>query len=45
MQQAAVKLEFTAIKGVAESRDELDAEAATEHADGKKEGSPGGDPA
>ena len=33
------------MEGVAKSGDELAAEDAAEHADGKKEGSPGGDPA
>src|ERR1035437_8605772 len=44
-QQAAVELEPTSMKGVAESGDELAAEDAAEHADGKKEGAPGGDSA
>jgi len=44
-QQAAVELEFTSLKGVAKSGDELAAEDAAEHADGQEEGTPGGDPA
>jgi hypothetical protein len=32
------------MEGVAESGDELAAEDAAEHADGQKEGTPGGDP-
>ena len=44
-QQAAVELEFTSMESVAKSGDELAAEDAAEHADGKKEGTPGGDPA
>jgi len=44
-QQAAVELELTAIEGVAKSGDELAAEDTAEHADGKEEGTPGGDPA
>lgn len=43
-QQAAVELEFTSLKGVAKSGDELAAEDAAEHADGQEEGTPGGDP-
>ena len=43
--QAAVELEFAAMEGAAESSDELAAEDAAEHANGKKEGTPGGDPA
>jgi hypothetical protein len=43
-QQAAVELERTSMKGVAESGDELAAEDAAEHADGQEEGAPGGDP-
>jgi len=38
-QQAAVELEFTSMEGHAKSGDELAAEDAAEHADGKKEGS------
>ncbi len=44
-QQAAVELELTAMEGVAKSGDELAAEDTAEHADGKEEGTPGGDPA
>src|SRR5271156_6161503 len=44
-QQAAVELEFTSMEGVAKSGDELAAEDTAEHADGKEEGTPGGDPA
>ena len=44
-QQAAVELEFTSKEGVAKSGDELAAEDTAEHADGKEEGTPGGDPA
>ena len=44
-QEAAVELKLTSMEGVAESSDELAAEDAAEHADGKKEGTPGGDPA
>ena len=44
-QQAAMELEFTAMEGVAESLDELAAEDTAEHADGKEERSPSGDPA
>ena len=43
--QAAVELEFAAMEGAAESSDELAAEDAAEHADGKEEGTPGRDPA
>ena len=43
--QAAVELKLAAMKCVAESSDELAAEDAAEHADGQKEGAPGGDPA
>ena len=44
-QQVAVELKLTSMKSVAQSGDELTAEDAAEHADGKEEGSPGGDPA
>ena len=44
-QQAAVELELTSMEGVAKSGDELAAEDTAEHADGKEEGTPGGDPA
>ena len=44
-QQASVELEFPSLKGVAKSGDELAAEDAAEHADGKEEGTAGGDPA
>src|ERR1019366_1125793 len=44
-QQTAVELEFTSLKGVAKSGDELAAENAAKHADGQEEGTPGGDPA
>jgi hypothetical protein len=44
-QEAAVELEITLMECVAKSFDELAAEATTEHADGQKEGAPGGDPA
>ncbi len=44
-QQAAVELELTSMEGVAKSSDELAAEDTAEHADGKEEGTPGGDPA
>ena len=40
-----MELEFTSLKGVAKSGDELAAEDAAEHADGEEEGTPGGDPA
>jgi hypothetical protein len=40
-----VELELTSMEGASESGDELAAEDSTEHADGKKEGTPGGDPA
>jgi len=43
-QQAAVELELTAMEGVAKSGDELAAEDAAKHADGKEEGTPGRDP-
>jgi len=43
-QEAAVELKLTSMKCVAESSDELAAEDAAEHADGQKEGTPGGDP-
>ena len=44
-QQAGVELELTSMEGVAKSGDELAAEDTAEHADGKEEGVPGGDPA
>ena len=44
-QQVAVELELTSMEGVAKSGDELAAEDTAEHADGKEEGTPGGDPA
>ena len=44
MQEVSVELERTLMEGVAKSGDELTAEDAAEHADGKKEGSAGGDP-
>ena len=44
-QQAAVELELTSMEGVAKSGDELAAKDTAEHADGKEEGTPGGDPA
>ena len=44
-QQAAVELKITPLKCVAKSFDELTAEDTAEHADGQKEGTPGGDPA
>ncbi len=40
-----MELEFTSMKRVAEFGDELAAEDAAEHADGKEEGAPCGDPA
>jgi len=40
-----VELELTSMEGASESGDELAAEDATEHADGKEKGTPGGDPA
>jgi len=45
VRQAAVELEFALVEGVAKSFDELAAEDAAEHADGKEEGAAGGDPA
>jgi hypothetical protein len=39
-----MELELTSMESVAKSGDELAAEDAAEHADGQKEGSPGGDP-
>ena len=44
-QQAAVELEITSMEGVAKPGDEFAAEDTTEHADGEKEGTLGGDPA
>ena len=44
-QQAAVELELTSMEGVAKSGDELTAEDTAEHADGKEEATPCGDPA
>ena len=44
-QQAAVELELTSMEGATKSGDELAAEDTAEHADGKEEGTPGGDPA
>ena len=44
-QQVAVELERTSMEGVAKSFDELASEDTAEHADGQKEGAPGGDPA
>jgi hypothetical protein len=44
MQQAAAEMEFATMECVAQSGDELAAEDAAEHADGKEEGTPGGDP-
>ena len=40
-----MKLKLATMKGVAEPGDELAAKDAAEHADGKKEGTPSGDPA
>ena len=40
-----MELEFATMEGVAECGDELAAEDAAEHADGKEEGSSSGDPA
>ena len=40
-----MELEITSMEGVAKSVDELAAEDTAEHADGKEEGMPGGDPA
>jgi len=44
VRQAAVELKLATMKGVAKSGDELAAEDAAEHADGKEEGPPGRDP-
>jgi len=43
-QKFAVKLEFTSMERVAKSSDELAAEHAAEHADGKEERTAAGDP-
>jgi hypothetical protein len=43
--EVTVELEFTSMKRVAESGDELAAEDTAEYADGQEEGAPGGDPA
>src|ERR1700728_3311657 len=40
-----MELELTSMESVAKSGDELAAEDSAEHADGQKEGMPGGDPA
>ena len=40
-----MELKLATMECVAESSDELAAEDAAEHADGQKEGTPGGDPA
>jgi len=45
VRQAAVELKLATMEGVAKSSDELAAEDAAEHADGKEEGAPGRDPA
>jgi hypothetical protein len=39
-----MELKLTLMEGVTESGDELAPQDTTEHADGKKEGSAGGDP-
>src|ERR1035441_2770802 len=44
-QEAAVELEITSMECVAKTFDELAAEEAGEHADGQKQGAPGGYPA
>ncbi len=44
-QEVAVELEHASMEGAAKSGDELAAEDTAEHADGQKEGAPGGDPA
>ena len=44
-QQASVELKLTALEGVAKYGDELAAEYAAEHADGKEKRTAGGDPA
>jgi len=44
-QEFAVKLKLTSMESVAKPGDELAAEYAAEHADGKEEGASGGDPA
>ena len=44
VRQAAVELKLTTMEGVAETGDELAAEDTAEHADGKEEGTPCGDP-
>src|SRR5664280_2208523 len=44
-QEVAVELDDASMEGAAESGDELAAEDTAEHADGQKEGVPGGDPA
>ena len=44
-QEVAVELEHAAMEGAAKSGDELAAEDTAEHADGQKEGAPGGNPA
>jgi hypothetical protein len=43
-QQSTVELEISSMKSASESGDELAAEDAAEHTDGKEEGSPCGDP-
>ena len=43
-EKVAVKLQLTAMEGVAKSFDELAAKDTAEHADGQKEGWPGRDP-
>src|SRR5580704_11225763 len=43
-QQVAMELELTSMEGVAKSSNELAAENAAEHTNGKKEGTPGRDP-
>src|ERR1017187_3717267 len=44
-QEVAVELEQASMEGAAKSGDELASEDTAEHADGQKEGAPGGDPA
>jgi len=45
VRQVAVELKLASMEGVAESSDELAAKDTAQYADGKKEGTPGGDPA